>query len=142
DRLPSHRSDGERLGLRARRLDRPGRLADQPGDPGPELDPSLWQHLAHIRDHQHAGRGPVHRRDLRRRVPQSGPTRALRTPGTNRRGRLASPIDPPGMDPLTQQLRSALSLGNGRVYIAYGGLFGDCGDYHGWVAAVAADATG
>src|SRR5881628_1420415 len=33
DRLPSHRSDGERLGLRARRLDRPGRLADQPGDP-------------------------------------------------------------------------------------------------------------
>jgi outer membrane protein assembly factor BamB len=52
------------------------------------------------------------------------------------------PIDPPGMDPLTQQLRSALTLANGRVYIAYGGLFGDCGDYHGWVAAVAADRTG
>jgi outer membrane protein assembly factor BamB len=52
------------------------------------------------------------------------------------------PIDPPGMDPLTQQLRSALTLANGRVYIAYGGLFGDCGDYHGWVAAVAADGTG
>jgi outer membrane protein assembly factor BamB len=46
------------------------------------------------------------------------------------------------MDPLTQQLRSALTLANGRVYIAYGGLFGDCGDYHGWVAAVAADGTG
>src|SRR6266545_4314784 len=52
------------------------------------------------------------------------------------------PIDPQGMDPLTQQLRSALTLANGRVYIAYGGLFGDCGDYHGWVAAVAADGTG
>jgi len=52
------------------------------------------------------------------------------------------PIDPDGMDPLTQQLRSALALANGRVYIAYGGLFGDCGDYHGWVAAVAADGTG
>jgi outer membrane protein assembly factor BamB len=52
------------------------------------------------------------------------------------------PIDPPGMDPLTQQLRSALTLANGRVYMAYGGLFGDCGDYHGWVAAVAADGTG
>ena len=52
------------------------------------------------------------------------------------------PIDPQGMDPLTQQLRSALTLANGHVYIAYGGLFGDCGDYHGWVAAVAADGTG
>jgi outer membrane protein assembly factor BamB len=52
------------------------------------------------------------------------------------------PIDPQGMDPLTQQLRSALTLANGRVYMAYGGLFGDCGDYHGWVAAVAADGTG
>jgi len=52
------------------------------------------------------------------------------------------PIDPQGMDPLTQQLRSALTLANARVYMAYGGLFGDCGDYHGWVAAVAADGTG
>src|SRR6266508_3535265 len=48
DRLPGYRSDGERLGLRARRLDRPGRLADQPRDPGPELDPSLWQHRSHL----------------------------------------------------------------------------------------------
>ncbi|MFL5797880.1 MAG: PQQ-binding-like beta-propeller repeat protein [Actinomycetota bacterium] len=52
------------------------------------------------------------------------------------------PIDPPGMDPLTQQLRSALALANGRVYAAFGGLLGDCGDYHGWVAAVTADGSG
>jgi outer membrane protein assembly factor BamB len=52
------------------------------------------------------------------------------------------PIDPPGMDPRTQQLRSALTLANGRVYVAYGGLFGDCGSYHGWVAAISADGSG
>ena len=52
------------------------------------------------------------------------------------------PIDPPGMDPQTQQLRSALALAGGRVYVAYGGLFGDCGTYHGWVAAVGADGSG
>jgi outer membrane protein assembly factor BamB len=52
------------------------------------------------------------------------------------------PIDPPGMDPITQQLRSALLLANDRVYVAYGGLFGDCGDYHGWVAAVSAEGGG
>src|SRR5438552_971311 len=52
------------------------------------------------------------------------------------------PIDPPGMDPRTQQLRSALALANGSVYVAYGGLFGDCGSYHGWVAGVAADGSG
>jgi outer membrane protein assembly factor BamB len=51
-------------------------------------------------------------------------------------------IDPPGMDPRSQQLRSALMLANGRVYVAYGGLFGDCGSYHGWVAAVSADGSG
>jgi len=52
------------------------------------------------------------------------------------------PIDPPGMDPRTQQLRSALALANDRVYVAYGGLFGDCGEYHGWVAALATDGEG
>jgi outer membrane protein assembly factor BamB len=59
-------------------------------------------------------------------------------------GRLAwhRPIDPPGMDPLTQQLRSALALADGRVYVAYGGLLGDCGTYHGWVAGVSADGGG
>src|SRR5215469_5957621 len=41
--------------------------------------------------------------------------------------------DPPGMNPQAQQQRAALALWGGRVYVAFGGLDGDCGDYHGWV---------
>jgi hypothetical protein len=35
-----------------------------------------------------------------------------------------------------QNQRSALSLVNGIVYVAYGGFSGDCDDYHGWVVAI------
>jgi outer membrane protein assembly factor BamB len=35
-----------------------------------------------------------------------------------------------------QNQRSALSLVQGVVYVAYGGHIGDCGDYHGWVVGV------
>jgi polyvinyl alcohol dehydrogenase (cytochrome) len=45
-------------------------------------------------------------------------------------------VDPPGESPLTEQQRGALALANGYVYIPYGGLFGDCGNYHGWLLAV------
>jgi outer membrane protein assembly factor BamB len=48
------------------------------------------------------------------------------------------PIDPSGANPIVQQQRSALALGNGTVYVAFGGLDGDCGQYHGWVVAAAA----
>lgn len=51
------------------------------------------------------------------------------------------PADPPGADPATDQQRGALTLGSGRVYIPYGGLFGDCGDYHGHVLGLST-ATG
>jgi outer membrane protein assembly factor BamB len=47
-------------------------------------------------------------------------------------------IDPPGADPKVHQQRAALALSRGRVYVAYGGLFGDCGGYHGWVVSVPA----
>jgi outer membrane protein assembly factor BamB len=47
-------------------------------------------------------------------------------------------IDPPGADPKVHQQRAALAVSRGRVYVAYGGLFGDCGDYHGWVVSVPA----
>ena len=47
-------------------------------------------------------------------------------------------IDAPGQDPKVQQERAALALSHGRVYVAYGGLFGDCGDYHGWVVGASA----
>jgi outer membrane protein assembly factor BamB len=49
-------------------------------------------------------------------------------------------IDPPGADPMVHQQRAALAVSQGRVYVAYGGLNGDCGDYHGWV--VSAPASG
>jgi hypothetical protein len=45
-------------------------------------------------------------------------------------------LDPPGMVVVSEQQRAALALGNGRVYVAYGGLAGDCGPYHGWVVSV------
>jgi outer membrane protein assembly factor BamB len=45
-------------------------------------------------------------------------------------------VDPPGTDPRVHQQRGALTLANGRIYIVYGGLYGDCGNYHGWVVAV------
>jgi len=35
-----------------------------------------------------------------------------------------------------QNQRSALSLVNGIVYVAYGGFSGDCDDYHGWIVAI------
>jgi hypothetical protein len=35
-----------------------------------------------------------------------------------------------------QNQRSALSLVNGIVYVAYGGFSGDCEDYHGWIVAI------
>jgi len=38
--------------------------------------------------------------------------------------------------PPPQNQRSALSLVNGIVYVAYGGHVGDCGPYHGWVVAI------
>lgn len=50
--------------------------------------------------------------------------------------------DPPGANPLVEQERGALSLEDGRVYVPYGGLFGDCGDYHGWVVGLNADGSG
>lgn len=48
-------------------------------------------------------------------------------------------VDAPGADPRVHQQRPALALANGLVYVAYGGLFGDCGDYKGTVVGVPAD---
>jgi outer membrane protein assembly factor BamB len=50
--------------------------------------------------------------------------------------------DPDGSDPTVQQQRAALSMANGMVYILYGGLFGDCGQYHGWVVGISSDGNG
>lgn len=50
--------------------------------------------------------------------------------------------DPQGMNPSPHQQRAALALSQGVVYVAYGGLFGDCGDYHGWVIGSRTDGSG
>ncbi len=52
------------------------------------------------------------------------------------------PVDASGADPDVHNQRGALALANGRVYIAFGGRFGDCGDYKGRIVSVAADGTG
>jgi outer membrane protein assembly factor BamB len=44
--------------------------------------------------------------------------------------------EPPRGDPVAHQQRSALILFNGKVYIAYGGLDGDCANYIGSVVAI------
>lgn len=53
-----------------------------------------------------------------------------------------TPIDPPLGDAIAHQQRGALTLLNGRIYVPYGGLFGDCGQYVGQVVSVATDGTG
>jgi outer membrane protein assembly factor BamB len=47
-----------------------------------------------------------------------------------------NPIDPLDADPVPLQQRAALTLGRGTAYVPFGGLFGDCGDYHGWIVSV------
>jgi len=51
-------------------------------------------------------------------------------------------VDPNGSNPLVEQQRGALVLANGYVYVVYGGLYGDCGDYHGWVVGAPVSGTG
>jgi outer membrane protein assembly factor BamB len=45
-------------------------------------------------------------------------------------------IDPVDSNPAVQQERGALAIGSGFVYVPLGGLFGDCGAYHGYVVGV------
>jgi outer membrane protein assembly factor BamB len=67
--------------------------------------------------------------------------------------RFETAVDPPSSDPMVEQQRGALALsyyndnssGNGTggartggeggiiVYVPFGGLYGDCGQYHGWM---------
>ena len=45
-------------------------------------------------------------------------------------------VDPPGSNPAVEQQRGALSMASGNVYVPFGGLYGDCGVYHGYVVGV------
>ena len=51
-------------------------------------------------------------------------------------------VDLPGDDPRTHQQRAALAVGNGYVYVGFGGLAGDCGQYRGKVVGVPVSGTG
>jgi outer membrane protein assembly factor BamB len=51
-------------------------------------------------------------------------------------------IDLPGADPVAMQQRGALTVTDGRVWVAFGGLAGDCGDYKGRVIGVRVDGAG
>jgi outer membrane protein assembly factor BamB len=57
-------------------------------------------------------------------------------------GRVAvrADVDPP--DPTVHQQRGALLASSGRVYVPYGGLFGDCGPYRGYVISTTENGGG
>lgn len=40
-------------------------------------------------------------------------------------------------DPPVQNERGALTIAEGTLYVPFGGHFGDCGNYHGWIVGVA-----
>jgi outer membrane protein assembly factor BamB len=54
----------------------------------------------------------------------------------------SKPVDVVGADPTVHNQRSALTLSGGRVFIPFGGRFGDCGDYHGRVTSVRVSVSG
>jgi len=49
---------------------------------------------------------------------------------------LAERVDPTGTAPADQLQRTGLNLDDGEVVFGFGGNYGDCGAYHGWVVAV------
>ena len=51
-------------------------------------------------------------------------------------------VDPSSIDPRAYQQRAALALYAGKIYIAFGGLYGDCSNYQGMVIASRTDGTG
>jgi polyvinyl alcohol dehydrogenase (cytochrome) len=55
---------------------------------------------------------------------------------------LSRTIPAPDHEPAYDQQRGALALADGRIYITFGGHFGDCGPYRGSVVAVPASGHG
>lgn len=54
---------------------------------------------------------------------------------TDGRVRSRQSITLPGVDELAEQQRGALTLEHGNIYVPFGGLFGDCGQYRGFVVS-------
>lgn len=87
---------------------------------------------------------PVYYRGLVYVVAQDGRSRHLLaglSPATGavRYRRL---VPSPDRQPYYDQQRAALAAGNGRIYVAFGGHFGDCGPYVGSVVGVPAAGPG
>ena len=61
---------------------------------------------------------------------------------TNGKVRFRRDIPTPDGQPRFDQQRAALTVERGRVYVAFGGLFGDCGPYRGSVVGVPASGQG
>jgi outer membrane protein assembly factor BamB len=51
-------------------------------------------------------------------------------------------VDRPGWNAAAQLQRTGLALSAGRVIVAFGGNYGDCGSYHGWVVGVPESGAG
>jgi outer membrane protein assembly factor BamB len=51
-------------------------------------------------------------------------------------------LDRPGWTASAQLQRTGLALAGGRVIVAFGGNYGDCGQYHGWVMSSPETSTG
>ncbi len=49
---------------------------------------------------------------------------------------VATDVDPPGADPAAILQRTGLTLAAGQVVFGFGGNYGDCATYQGWVVAV------
>ena len=56
--------------------------------------------------------------------------------------RVRRSVDPSGTNPQSDQQRGALALYGSLVYVPFGGLSGDCGEYHGLVVASRVDGIG
>jgi outer membrane protein assembly factor BamB len=54
----------------------------------------------------------------------------------------SKPVDPPGSHPDVEQQRAALLVSGGKVWVAYGGLYGDCGPYHGYLLGISTSGQG
>jgi hypothetical protein len=64
---------------------------------------------------------------------------------TTGRQLLSEDVDPPlpaGEKPVNLLQRAGLAIGNGRVYVGYGGNVGDCGRYHGWLVGASETTPG
>jgi polyvinyl alcohol dehydrogenase (cytochrome) len=87
---------------------------------------------------------PVFYRNLVYALAQDGKTRHLLVgldPATGR-VRYRRPVPSPDSHPYYDQQRAALAAGNGRIYVAFGGHFGDCGPYSGAVVGMPAAGPG